>query len=110
MEVRESKKSIANVTGPITSGSLWDDVGGIIPRGSVSHLINPLLYSSPLSSNKIFAFWKIRLPLAHLTDSEMPESGVTTDSFSAIVPLVPPSPNVSLRILVVCSLIKDAIL
>ena len=107
---RRIKGRVANLPVPVTLGSLWYNRGRITQRGNLIHFINAVFGGRPLSSTKIFAFWKIHLPFAHLTDSWMPESRVTMGSFSATVQLAPVSPTFPLRILMLCSFTKDTIL
>lgn len=106
---RRIKESVANLPVPDTLGSLWYNRARITQRGNLIRLINPVFCSGLLSSTKIFAFWKVHLPFAHLTDSWMPESRDHGVSF-AIVQWVPVSSAFPLRILGLCSFIQSTIL
>lgn len=106
---RRFKERVANLPVPDTFGSLWYNRARITQRGSLIHLISPVFCSGLLSSTKIFAFWKVHLPCAHLTDSWMPESRDHGVSF-AIVQWVPVWSTSPLRILVLCSFIWSTIL
>lgn len=102
------KERVANLPVPDTFGSLWYNRARITQRGNLIRFINPVFCSGLLSSTKIFAFWKVHLPFAHLTDSWMPESRDHGVSF-AIVRWVPVSSAFPLRILVFCSFIWGTI-
>lgn len=78
---RIKRERVAHLPVFITFGSLWYNMGIIIQTRHQIHLINPVLFSSPLSAPWILALCKIHLSFAHLACSWVPQSKVTTGPF-----------------------------